>query len=112
MQISDIRVRRTSPHGRLRAVISLTIDDAVAIHDIKLIQGEERLFVAMPSRRNETGSFRDIIHPINPEARAQIEEAVLKAYQEHLEEEQRVLEFGDVTAPDENSATEKDALLV
>ena len=88
LEISDIRIRKILQDGRLRAVVSLTLDDALAIHDIKLVQGDERMFVAMPSRRDEAGTFRDIIHPINPEARVKLETAILKAYEEHLAAEQ------------------------
>ncbi|MCL2037300.1 MAG: septation regulator SpoVG [Oscillospiraceae bacterium] len=84
MQISDIRIRKILQDGRLRAVVSLTIDESIAVHDIKLVQGDERMFVAMPSRRDEAGTFRDIIHPINPEARSLIESTILKAYDEYL----------------------------
>lgn len=84
MQISDIRIRKILQEGRLRAVVSLTIDDAIALHDIKLVQGEERLFVAMPSRRDENGVFRDIVHPITGEARREIESKILDAYHAHM----------------------------
>jgi stage V sporulation protein G len=84
MQINDIRIRKILQDGRLRAVVSLTIDDSIAVHDIKLVQGDERMFVAMPSRRDESGTFRDIIHPINPEARNLIETTILKAYDDYL----------------------------
>lgn len=62
MEISDIKIRKTMHDGRLRAVVSVTLDNAVAIHDIKVVQGDDRLFVAMPSRREEHGVYRDIIH--------------------------------------------------
>ena len=88
LEISDIRIRKILQEGRLRAVVSLTLDGMLAIHDIKLVQGDERLFVAMPSRRDEAGTFRDIIHPINPEARNLLESSILKAYDEYLEAEQ------------------------
>ena len=84
MEISDIRIRRILQEGRLRAVVSLTIDSAVALHDIKIVQGDERLFVAMPSRRDETGAYRDIVHPISVEARRQIETRILEAYEEFI----------------------------
>lgn len=86
MEINDIRIRKILQEGRLRAVVSLTIDNAVAVHDIKLVQGDDRMFVAMPSRRDEAGMFRDIIHPINPEARQQLETNILAAYEEHIKE--------------------------
>jgi stage V sporulation protein G len=81
MEISDIRIRKILQEGRLRAVVSITIDNAIAIHDIKLVQGDDRLFVAMPSRKDEAGVFRDVIHPINPEARNLIETSIFNAYE-------------------------------
>lgn len=84
VNISDIRIRKVLQEGRLRAVVSITLDDAIAIHDIKLIQGDERMFVAMPSRRDDEGNFRDIIHPIHPDARIEIERRVLAAYEDFL----------------------------
>ena len=92
MEISDIKIRKTMHDGRLRAVVSVTLDNAVAIHDIKVVQGDERLFVAMPSRRDENGMFRDIVHPISPEARGCIEGQILDAYTRHIELMQAELE--------------------
>ncbi|MCR4780625.1 MAG: septation regulator SpoVG [Ruminiclostridium sp.] len=88
MNISDIRIRKVMPDGRLKAVVSMTVDNAVAVHDIKIVQGDERVFVAMPSRRDESGVFRDIIHPISPEARSEIESAVISAYERYLSAQQ------------------------
>ena len=85
MEISDIKIRKTMHEGRLRAVVSITIDDAIAIHDIKLVQGDARLFVAMPSRRENTGDYRDIIHPISASAREKIEEQILQAYRDYVQ---------------------------
>lgn len=85
MEISDIKIRKTMHEGRLRAVVSITIDNAIAIHDIKLVQGDERMFVAMPSRREDSGVFRDIIHPISSNVREQIEEKILNAYNEYIQ---------------------------
>lgn len=84
MEISDIRIRKTMHEGRLRAVVSVTLDNSVAVHDIKVVQGDDRLFVAMPSRREDTGVYRDIIHPINPEAREALEHSIIEAYQRHI----------------------------
>lgn len=84
MQITDIKIRKIIPEGRLRAVISITIDNELAVHDIKVVQGDERLFVAMPSRKDESGIFRDIVHPISPESRHTIESQILDAYHAHL----------------------------
>lgn len=85
MEISDIKIRKTMHEGRLRAVVSITIDNAIAIHDIKLVQGDERMFVAMPSRREDSGVFRDIIHPISSNVREEIEEKILNAYQNYIQ---------------------------
>ena len=85
MNITDIRIRKILTGERLRAIVSITIDDILAIHDIKIIQGTERLFVAMPSRREESGIFRDVVHPISGEARKMIEDAIISEYNNHLE---------------------------
>ena len=90
MEITDIRVRRVVNEGRLRAIVSVTLDEMIAIHDIKIIEGDNRLFAAMPSRRDETGQFRDIVHPITKAAREQLEEAVLAAYWRFMAHEQGV----------------------
>ncbi len=82
MQITDVRIRKLMSGGRLRAVVSVTIDDMLAVHDIKVVQGEERLFVAMPSRKDENGVFRDIVHPISPESRKIFEEKILEVYEQ------------------------------
>lgn len=84
MEITDIKIRKIMTEGRLRAVVSITIDNVLAVHDIRIVQGDSRLFVAMPSRRDEGGIFRDIVHPIVPEARKQIEDNILEAYQNYL----------------------------
>lgn len=81
MKITDIRIRKTYDSGRLRALVSLTIDNDLAIHDIKVIDGPQRLFVAMPSRRDEQGVFRDVCHPITAEARSNLESLIIEAYQ-------------------------------
>ena len=80
MEITDIRIRKTYDNGRLRALVSLTLDGDIAIHDIKVIDGPNRLFVAMPSRRDEQGIFRDICHPITEQARKDLETSILEAY--------------------------------
>ncbi len=88
MNITDIKIRKIIPEGRLRSVISITIDNMLAIHDIKVVQGDERLFVAMPSRKDESGIYRDIVHPISPESRQLIEGQILDAYVRHVEQMQ------------------------
>ena len=80
MEITDVKIRKIMSEGRLRAVVSVTIDDMLAVHDIKVVQGDERLFVAMPSRKDENGIFRDIVHPISPSARKIFEDNILEAY--------------------------------
>ncbi len=85
MTITDIRIRKIIPEGRLRGVISITINGQLAVHDIKIVQGDERLFVAMPSRKDDSGIFRDIVHPITPETRAQIESEILSAFNAEVE---------------------------
>ena len=79
MKISDIKFRKSLTGGTLKAVASLTIDGCIAIHEIKVIE-TDRLFVAMPSRKDESGAYHDIVHPINESARNLIETAVLSAY--------------------------------
>ena len=85
MKITDIKIRKLLDSGKLRGVVSITLDDVFAVHDIKIIQGENRLFVAMPSRRDEKGTFRDVVHPINSEVRAEFESQILSSYQKELE---------------------------
>lgn len=80
MEITDIKVRKLFQEERLRAVVSLTFDNALAVHDIKVIYAHDRYFIVMPSRKNPDGSFRDIVHPINTEFRQKLETAVLDAY--------------------------------
>ena len=86
MNIADRRIRKTYHDARLKALVSVTIDGDLAVHDIKVIQGPERLFVAMPSRKDENGTFRDIAHPITSQARKALEGAILEAYDRYLEE--------------------------
>ena len=88
MNITDIRIRKIYENERLRALVSVTIDHDLAVHDLKVISGPERLFVAMPSRKDESGIFRDIVHPISPEARKLIEDEILDAYTRHIEQMQ------------------------
>ena len=85
MNITDVRVRLIQKEdSKLKAVASITIDNAFAIHDIKVVDGTEGCFVAMPSRKASDGEYRDIAHPINAEARAELIDAILKAYNEEL----------------------------
>ena len=104
MNITDIIIRRLLTEVRLRAVVSITLDNELAVHDIKVIEGPERLFVAMPSRREENGTFRDVVHPISAEARHELESAVLDAYQRELEIRAVELEQNPESAPAEPEA--------
>ena len=92
MNISDIRIRRTFEDNKMKALVSVTFDDTLALHDIKIIDGAERMFVAMPSRKDEKGIFRDIAHPITPEFRAELEQALLEAYDRHMQLENALKE--------------------
>ena len=86
MNITDVRVRRVESEGKIRGVASITIDDEFVVHDIKVVQGDTGLFIAMPSRTNADGQYRDIAHPIRPETRALLQELILRKYGETPEE--------------------------
>jgi len=81
MQITDVRVRRIEKEGRMKAVVSVTLDDEFVVHDIKVIEGEKGLFIAMPSKRSADGEFRDIAHPISSETRERMQRMILEAYE-------------------------------
>lgn len=87
MNITDVRVRKIAKEGKMKAVVSITIDDEFVVHDIKVIEGEKGLFIAMPSRKATDGEYRDIAHPINSQTRDRIQTLILEKYQELLEEE-------------------------
>ena len=84
MQITDIKVRKLFNEGPMRAIVSVTFDGQLAVHDIKVINARDRFFIVMPSRKNPDETFRDIVHPINAEFRALLEEKVLAAYEDAL----------------------------
>ena len=88
MQITDIRVRKLTKEGKMKAVVSVTFDDVFVVHDIKVIDGDKGLFIAMPSRKAADGEYRDIAHPINSSTREKIQELILEKYQETLEAEE------------------------
>ena len=83
MNITDVRVRKMTKESKMKAVVSITIDDEFVIHDIKVVEGEKGLFIAMPSRKAADGEYRDIAHPINSQTRNSIQEIVLAAYKKH-----------------------------
>ncbi len=83
MKITSVNVRKIEKEGsRMKGIASVLLDDSFAVHDIRIIEGEKGLFIAMPSKKTPTGDYRDIAHPINPEVRSMFEEAILKAYDE------------------------------
>ncbi len=86
MNITDIKVRKINAEGRMKAVVSVTFDDAFVVHDIKVIEGQEKLFIAMPSRKTPDGEFKDIAHPINAEMRELLQAKILEKYEESLNE--------------------------
>lgn len=86
MQITDVRVRKVSKEGKMKAVVSITFDNEFVIHDIKVIEGEKGLFIAMPSRKASDGEYRDIAHPINSDTRTKIQNLILSEYEKVAEE--------------------------
>ena len=87
MNITDVRVRKVAKEGKMKAVVSVTIDDEFVVHDIKVIEGEKGLFIAMPSRKATDGEYRDIAHPINSVTRDRIQKIILEKYEEVMAEE-------------------------
>ncbi len=81
MNITDIRIKKISTEGKMKAVVSVTFDDAFVVHDIKVIEGQDKLFTAMPSRKTPEGDYKDIAHPINSEMRANLEKEILAKYE-------------------------------
>ena len=85
MEITDVRIRKVEKEGKLKAVVSVTIEGEFVVHDIKVIEGEKGLFIAMPSRKAADGEYRDIAHPISQTTREQIQNLILTKYQEEIE---------------------------
>ena len=81
MKITDVRLRKISEEGKMKAIVSVTFDDEFVVHDIKIIEGQNGLFVAMPSRKMADGEFRDIAHPINAETRQKVQTAIFEEYE-------------------------------
>lgn len=84
MQITDVRIRKVEKEGKMKAVVSITIDEEFVVHDIKIIEGEKGVFIAMPSRKAADGEYRDIAHPINSDTRDRIQKLILEKYQETM----------------------------
>lgn len=88
MQITDVRIRKVEKEGKMKAVVSITIDEEFVVHDIKVIEGDKGLFIAMSSRKAADGEYRDIAHPINSDTRERIQTLILQKYQETMAAEE------------------------
>ena len=97
MKVTDVRLRKIQTDGRMKALVSITLDEAFVIHDLRVIEGNSGLFVAMPSKRTPDGEFRDIAHPINSDMRQEIQDAVIKVYDET-----------DEVIPDKNATSDNE----
>ena len=86
MKVTDVRVRKITNEGKMRAVVSITLDDEFVVHDIKVIEGEKGLFIAMPSKKGNDGEYRDIAHPISAVTRTEVQRLILEKYKEALKE--------------------------
>ncbi len=86
MKITDVRVRKIAKEGKLRAVVSITLEEVFVVHDIKVIEGDRGLFIAMPSKKGTDGEFKDIAHPINAETREMVQRTILESYEKALAE--------------------------
>ena len=84
MNITDVRIRKVDKEGKMKAVVSITMEDALVVHDIKIIEGEKGLFIAMPSRKASDGEYRDIAHPINSATREELQNLILSKYKEEF----------------------------
>ena len=93
MQITDVKIRKLFDEGPMKAVVSVTFDNCLAVHDIKVIYARERYFIVMPSRKNPDGTYRDIVHPINADFRAELEKTVIDAF--HAQSAVRDMEEND-----------------
>ena len=91
MTITDVRIRKLAAEGKMKAIVSVTFDNEFVVHDIKVIEGQNGLFIAMPSRKTPDGEFKDIAHPINTETREKIQASILAAYEVAMEEENVVI---------------------
>lgn len=87
MQVTDVRVRKIARDSKMKAIVSITLDDEFVVHDIKIIEGDKGLFIAMPSKKASDGEYRDIAHPINSQTREAIQKIILESYEKALLEE-------------------------
>ena len=97
MQITDIKVRKLFDEGPMKAIVSVTFDGQLAVHDIKVINARDKFFIVMPSRKNPDETYRDIVHPINAQFRAQLESSVIAAYEDALREAAEASEAEEAT---------------
>jgi len=98
MQITDVRIRKITEEGKMKAIVSITFDNEFVVHDIKVIEGKSGLFIAMPSRKTPSGEFKDITHPINTDTRQKIQDCILDAYQKAKDEQEQESETVEVEA--------------
>ena len=96
MKITDVRVSKVAKEGKLKAVVSITLDDEFVVHDINVIEGEKGLFIAMPSKKAVDGEYRDIAHPINSSTREKIQSTILVKYEELLQEEPEAIAINEL----------------
>lgn len=87
MQVTDVRIRKITNEGKMKAIVSVTFDNEFVVHDIKIIEGQNGFFIAMPSRKMADGDFKDIAHPINSETRSKIQKAIFKEYEKNIGDE-------------------------
>lgn len=97
MQITDVRIRKVNKEGKMKAVVSITLDNEFVVHDIKIIEGEKGMFIAMPSRRAGDGEYRDIAHPINSETREKIQSIILEKYEVAANAEEEAMQESAAT---------------
>lgn len=91
MTITDVRIRKIAAEGKMKAIVSVTFDNEFVVHDIKVIEGQNGLFIAMPSRKTPDGEFKDIAHPINTDTREKMQSSILAAYEEAMQEDVNVV---------------------
>ena len=91
MQITDVRVRKITKEGKMKAIVSITLDDEFVVHDIKVIEGEKGLFIAMPSKKATDGEYRNIAHPINSSTRENLQRVILESYEKAWEEPEEAI---------------------
>ena len=91
MEITDIRIRRVSADGKLRAYVTVTFDDCFVVHNVKVIEGKNGAFIAMPSRKTKTGEYKDVAHPINSDFRGTLQKRILEEYEKSLDDESTVM---------------------